>query len=78
MQCLPKQMISSKSGTLVIALASHQSGIDAICGLSLSLVLFFVLRGFPLGPQVFLSLKTNKWTPFQGVLNNSNTVSAGA
>ena len=44
---------------MVRALASHQCvpgsnpGVDAICGLSLSLVLFFAPRGFSLGTLVF-------------------------
>ena len=42
------------------ALASHQCkssspGVDAICGLSLLLVLFFAPRGFSPGTPVFLS-----------------------
>ena len=51
----------SKGGAVVIALASHQrgpgssSGIDAICGLSLLLVLSFSPRGFSLGAPVFPS-----------------------
>ena len=51
----------NKGGAVVIALASHQcgpgssSGIDAICGLSLLLVLSFAPRGFSLGAPVFPS-----------------------
>ena len=50
-----------KSGEVVRALASHQfdldsnPGVDAICGLSLLLVLSFVPRGFSLGTPVFPS-----------------------
>ena len=46
---------------MVRALASHQCGpgsnhgIDAICGLSLLMVLSFALRGFSLGTPVFPS-----------------------
>ena len=52
----------NKGGAVVIALASHQCGpssspgIDAICGLSLLLVLSFAPRGFSLGAPVFPSL----------------------
>ena len=51
----------SKGGTVVTALDSHQCGpgsspgIDAICGLSLLLVLSFAPRGFSLGTPVFPS-----------------------
>ena len=50
-----------KDGLVVRALASHQCGlsskpvVDAICGLSLLLVLFLALRGFSPGNPVFLS-----------------------
>ena len=51
----------NKGGAVVIALAYHQCGpgsspgIDAICGLSLLLVLSFAPRGFSLGAPVFPS-----------------------
>ena len=51
----------SKGGAVVRALASHQCapgsnpGVDAICGLSLLLVLSFSPRGFSPGTPVFLS-----------------------
>ena len=50
-----------KGGVVARALASHQRGlgsnpaIDAICGLSLLLVLSLALRGFSLGTPVFPS-----------------------
>ena len=50
-----------KGGAVVRVLASHQCdlssnpGLDAICGLSLLLVLFLALRGFSPGTPVFLS-----------------------
>ena len=50
-----------KSGAVVRALASHQfdlgsnPGVDAICGLSLLLVLSFAPRGFSPGTPVFPS-----------------------
>ena len=49
----------SKGDTVVIALASHQCGpgstpgVDAICGLSLLLVLSFASRGFSPGTPIF-------------------------
>ena len=49
----------SKGGAVVRALASHQCdpgsnpGVDAICGLSLLLVLSIALRGFSAGTPVF-------------------------
>ena len=52
---------SGKGGVGVRALASHQCGlgsnpgIDAICGLSLLLVLSFALKGFSLGTPFFPS-----------------------
>ena len=51
----------SKGGAVVRALASHQCGpgsnpgVDAICGLSLLLVLSLVPRGFSPGTPVFRS-----------------------
>ena len=50
-----------KGGAVVRALASHQCGpgsnpgVDAICGLSLLLVLSFAPRGFSPGTPVFPS-----------------------
>ena len=61
----------SKGGSVVRALASHHyglgsnPGIDAICGLSLLLVLSFALRGFSPGTPVFPS-------PQKPTLPNSN------
>ena len=55
------------------ALASHQcgpgstTGVDAICGLSLLLVLSFALRGFSPGTPVFPS-------PQKLTLPNSNSI----
>ena len=51
--------VGSKGGAVVRALASHQCspgstpGVNAICGLSLLLVLSLALRGFSLGTSVF-------------------------
>ena len=62
--CFPKQSDSirgARDGAVVRALASHQCGlgsnpgVDAICGLSLLLVLSFAPRGFSLGTPVFPS-----------------------
>ena len=53
----------NKGGAMVRALSSHHCGpgsnpgVDAICGLSLLLVLFFAPRGFSPGAQVFPSLQ---------------------
>ena len=53
--------LGSKGGTAVRALSSDQCGlgttpgVDDICGLSLSLVHSFALRGFSLGTPVFPS-----------------------
>ena len=53
--------LGSKGGTAVRALSSHQCGlgttpgVDDICGLSLSLVHSFALRGFSPGTPVFPS-----------------------
>ena len=58
---------------MVRALASLQCGpgsnrgIDAICGLSLLMVLSFALRGFSLGTPVFPS-------PLKPTLSNSNSI----
>ena len=55
--------LRSKGGAMVRALASHQGGpgsnpsVDAICGLSLLLVLSFAPRGFSPGTLVFPSLQ---------------------
>ena len=55
--------LRTKGGAMVRALASHQCGpgsnpsVDAICGLSLLLVLSFALRGFSPGSLVFPSLQ---------------------
>ena len=52
---------AARDGAAVKALASHQCGpgsypgVDAICGLSLLLVLSFAARGFSPGTPVFLS-----------------------
>ena len=57
--------LGSKGGAVVKAFASHQCdlgstpGIDAICGLSLLLVLSLAPRGFSPGTPVFPSSKTN-------------------
>ena len=56
-----KHLAGSKGGAAVRALASHQCGpgsnpgIDAICGLSLLLVLSLAPRGFSPGTPVFPS-----------------------
>ena len=63
----------SKGGTMVRALASHQCGlgsnpdVEAICGLSLLLVLSLAPRGFSLGTLVFPS-------PQKPTLSNSNLI----
>ena len=57
--------LGARDGTVVRALASHQSGpgsnpgVNAICGLSLLLVLSFAPRGFSPATPVFPSSKTN-------------------
>ena len=54
----PFPLLGSKSGAVVRAFASHQCdlgsnpGVDAICGLSLLLVLSLAPRGFPPGTPV--------------------------
>ena len=64
--------VRSKDGAVVRALTSHQSdpgsnpGVDAICGLSLLLVLSFAPRGFSLGTPLFLS-------PQKPAFSNSNS-----
>ena len=63
----------SNGGAVVRALAFHQCGpgsnpdVDAICGLSLLLVLSLALRGFSLGTLVFPS-------PQKPTLPNSNSI----
>ena len=59
---LPQLLLwGSRNGAVVRALASHQcgsgsnSGVDAICGLSLLLVLSFAPRGFSPATPVYLS-----------------------
>ena len=65
--------VGSKGGTMLRALASHQCGpgstpgIDAICGLSLLLVVSFAPRGFSPGTSVFPS-------PQKPTLPNSNSI----
>ena len=65
--------LTSKGGAVVRALASHQCGpgsnpgVDAICGLSLLLVLSFAPRGFSPGTPVFPS-------PQKPTLPNSNSI----
>ena len=57
--------LGARDGTVVRVLASHQSGpgsnpgVNAICGLSLLLVLSFAPRGFSPATPVFPSSKTN-------------------
>ena len=57
--------LGARDGAVVTALASHQSGpgsnpgVNAICGLSLLLVLSFAPRGFSPATPVFPSSKTN-------------------
>ena len=56
-----ESIVIARDGTVVRALASHQCGtgstpgVDAICGLSLFLVLSFAPRGFSSGTPVFPS-----------------------
>ena len=63
----------ARDGAVVRALASHQCGlgsnpgVDAICGLSLFLVLSFAPRGFSPGTPVFTS-------PQKPTLPNSNSI----
>ena len=63
----------ARDGAVVRALASHQCGlgsnpgVDAMCGLSLLLVLSFALRGFSPGTPVFPS-------PQKPTLPNSNSI----
>ena len=57
--------LGARDGAVVRALTSHQSGpgsnpgVNAICGLSLLLVLSFAPRGFSPATPVFPSSKTN-------------------
>ena len=59
LRSLSNVQLGSKGGTVVRALASHQCGlganpsVNALCGLSLLLVLSFALRGFTPGTPVF-------------------------
>ena len=68
--------LGSKGGAVVRALTSHQygpgsnPGVDAICGLSLLLVLSLALRGFSPGTPVFPSTNTFK---FQFDLERTDT-----
>ena len=63
----------ARDGAVVRVLASHQCGlgsnpgVDAICGLSLFLVLSFAPRGFSPGTPVFPS-------PQKPTLPNSNSI----
>ena len=63
---------------MVRALTSHQyglglnPGVDAICGLSLLLVLSLAQRGFSTDTPVFSSLKTNTFK-FQFDLERTDT-----
>ena len=58
--------VGSKGKAVVRSTPSHQggpgsnTGIDAICGLSLLLVLFFALQGFSLGTLFFSPLLKNQ------------------
>ena len=69
---LPSLARGARDGVVVRALASHQCcpgsnpGVDAICGLSLLLVLCFSPRGFSLGTPVFPS-------PEKPTFSNSNS-----
>ena len=71
MQCI--HIHRAKGGAVVRALASHQCGpgsnpgVEAICGLSLLLVLSLVPRGFSPGTPVFPS-------PQKPTLPNSNLI----
>ena len=68
-----KEILGSKGGAVVRALASHQCGpgsnpgVDAICGLSLLLVLSLAPKGFSPGTPVFPS-------PQKPTLQNSNSI----
>ena len=65
--------VESKGGAMLRALASHQCGpgstpgVDAICGLSLLLVVSLAPRGFSPGTPVFPS-------PQKPTLPNSNSI----
>ena len=69
---LPSLARGARDGVVVRALASHHCcpgsnpGVDAICGLSLLLVLCFSPRGFSLGTPVFPS-------PEKPTFSNSNS-----
>ena len=71
--CLSLVHKGRKSGAVVRALASYQCGpglnpgVDAICGLSLLLILSFAPRGFSPGTPVFPS-------PQKPTLPNSNSI----
>ena len=74
------EIFMSKGGAVVRALASHKCGpgsnpgVEAICGLSLLLVLFLAPREFSTGSLVFpLSLKTNT-SKFQFNLECTDTL----
>ena len=68
-----KGQVGGKGGAVVTALASHQcgpgsnSGVDAICGLSLLLGLSLATRGFFPGTPVFPC-------PQKPILPNSNSI----
>ena len=68
MQWISSDQLGSKGGAVVRALASHQCGlgsnpgINAICGLSLLLVLSLVPRGFSPGTPVFSSPSNSNLT----------------
>jgi len=67
--------LGSKGGAVVRALASHQCGpgsnpcMDAICGLSLLLVLSFASRGFSPGTPVFPSPQKPTFPNFNSTRN---------
>ena len=71
-QASEKNILGSKGGAVVGALASHQCGpgsypgVNAICGLSLLLVLSLARRGFSPGTPVFPS-------PQKPIFPNSNS-----
>ena len=67
--------LESKGGAVVRAFAFHQCGpgsnpgVDAICGLSLSLVLSLAQRGFSQGTPVFLSPQKPTLPNFNSIWN---------
>ena len=69
--CSRVSIWGARDGTVVRALASHQwgpalnPGVDAICGLSLLLVLSFAPRGFSPGTPVFPSPQKPSISKFQ-------------